>query len=175
MARCARPELSAVTPTTVNMPTDIGTNASIMRAGTGNLEILSLRIVRTTSDLGNKKAQHVNAPAIIPFVLGRPQEFERVRISRMGGDGGGVGGALPSGAQSAMTGLRRSWRLIIELAFAPSAPNQERRGISLASTCREAESRYRASDVGVSAQPGRAFDLQSGQAGAIDRRIRTFE
>ena len=50
------------------MPTDIGTNASIMRAGTGNLEILARRILRTTSDLGNKKAQHVNAPAIIPFV-----------------------------------------------------------------------------------------------------------
>ena len=157
------------------MPTDIGTNASIMRAGTGNLEILAWRILRTTSDLGNKKAQHVNAPAIIPFVLGRPQEFERVRISRMGGDGGGVGGALPSGAQNATSGRRRSWRLIIELAFAPSAPNQERRGISLASTCREAESRYRASDVGVSAQPGRAFDLQGGQAGVIDRRVRTLE
>ena len=44
------------------MPTDIGTNASIMRAGTGNLEILAWRILRTTSDLGNKKSQHVNAP-----------------------------------------------------------------------------------------------------------------
>ena len=51
------------------MLTDIGTNASIVRAGTGNLEILALRILRTTSDMGNKKAQHVNAPAILPFVL----------------------------------------------------------------------------------------------------------
>eukprot|EP00966_Prymnesium_polylepis_P235419 5444815-Prymnesium_polylepis.1 len=59
----------------------------------------------------------------------------------MGGDGGGVGGALPSGAQRATSGRRRSWRLIIELASVPSAPNQERRVISLASTCREAPSR----------------------------------
>ena len=50
------------------MVTDIGTNASIVRAGTGNLEIIALRILHTTTDLGNKKAQHVNAPAIIPFV-----------------------------------------------------------------------------------------------------------
>eukprot|EP00966_Prymnesium_polylepis_P090012 2084430-Prymnesium_polylepis.1 len=33
-----------------------------MRAGTGNLGILFLRM---TTDLGNKKAQHVNAPAIL--------------------------------------------------------------------------------------------------------------
>ena len=38
------------------MLTDIGTNASIVRAGTGNLEILAWRILRTTSDMGNKKA-----------------------------------------------------------------------------------------------------------------------
>eukprot|EP00966_Prymnesium_polylepis_P005212 120027-Prymnesium_polylepis.1 len=51
---------------------------------------------------------------------GRPQEFERVRISRTGGNGGGVGGALPSGAQKATSGRRRSWRLIIESALVPS-------------------------------------------------------
>ena len=53
----------------MNMLTDIGTNASIVRAGAGNFEIFSWRIGRTTTDLGNKKAQHVNAPAIIPFVI----------------------------------------------------------------------------------------------------------
>ena len=39
---------------------------------------------------------------------GRPQRFERLRVSWMGGDGGGVGGALPSGAQKARSGWTRS-------------------------------------------------------------------